>query len=727
MKKLKIELEHCYGIKKLNTELDFTEKESVFAIYAPNGLMKTSLANTFKDISERQESSDRIWKENETIRKITDENGSDLTPESIFVIEPYKEKYRSDRIFTLLANDDLRRQYEDIYKEIGEKADALIANLKNISGLKKDIKEELSKSITHDPNNFLIAISRVREEVESGTETPLGDVTYTDIFNPKVKLILEDPHFQEKINEYILKYDELLKQSTFFKKGVFTHNNAAAIAASLNKNGFFGASHSVYISIQGKKTEISSLEELEEAIEAEKNQILTNAELKKAFEKIDKQLNKNAESVKFRECLEENPAVLAELTNIDRLRQNLWIEYLTRSMEPFRELLSVHDESKSKLAEIVEKAKEESTKWADVIHIFNERFSVPFVVRIDNQEDVILKQETPTIAFNFLEDLDNPDSTAAKVEEDNLIEVLSNGEQRALYLLNIIFEVEARKKAGQQTLFIVDDIADSFDYKNKYAIVEYLKEMSEEPLFQKILLSHNFDFYRTVCGRLQLERENRMHASKENGKILLREEIYQRSDPFSDWRKNLTDNSKLIASIPFLRNLANFSGDDESREKLTSLLHIKDDTDQFKVSDLKILIEKILHDQGNLTLDRPNTIVKDLAYEVAENFAHDASETSSLEKKVAISIAIRLMAEEFMISKIDDDEFLRGIKNYQTTRLTKRFKEDYPSERKSIELLDQVNLMTPENIHLNSFMYEPILDMSAQHLKTLFKRVRGIQ
>jgi len=28
-----------------------------------------------------------------------------------------------------------------------------------------------------------------------------------------------------------------------------------------------------------------------------------------------------------------------------------------------------------------------------------------------------------------------------------------------------------------------------------------------------------------------------------------------------------------------------------------------------------------------------------------------------------------------------------------------------------------VVLMTPENIHLNSFMYEPIIDMSDEHLK----------
>ena len=34
--------------------------------------------------------------------------------------------------------------------------------------------------------------------------------------------------------------------------------------------------------------------------------------------------------------------------------------------------------------------------------------------------------------------------------------------------------------------------------------------------------------------------------------------------------------------------------------------------------------------------------------------------------------------------------------------------------------------MTPENIHLNSFMYEPILDMSDQHLRKLFQEVQAL-
>lgn len=34
--------------------------------------------------------------------------------------------------------------------------------------------------------------------------------------------------------------------------------------------------------------------------------------------------------------------------------------------------------------------------------------------------------------------------------------------------------------------------------------------------------------------------------------------------------------------------------------------------------------------------------------------------------------------------------------------------------------------MTPESIHLNSFMYEPILDMADDHLRKLYRRVSAL-
>jgi len=45
---------------------------------------------------------------------------------------------------------------------------------------------------------------------------------------------------------------------------------------------------------------------------------------------------------------------------------------------------------------------------------------------------------------------------------------------------------------------------------------------------------------------------------------------------------------------------------------------------------------------------------------------------------------------------------------------------------RSIEILDHVALITPVNIHLNAFMYEPIVDMSDDHLRALYKEVLAL-
>ncbi len=51
MKTLNIDLENCYGIKKLKQQLDFSQQRT-YAIYASNGLMKSSLAQTFQDVAD---------------------------------------------------------------------------------------------------------------------------------------------------------------------------------------------------------------------------------------------------------------------------------------------------------------------------------------------------------------------------------------------------------------------------------------------------------------------------------------------------------------------------------------------------------------------------------------------------------------------------------------------------------------------------------------------------
>ena len=719
--KLSVKLENCYGIHNLKHTFDFDDCSN-YIIYAPNGTMKSSFAQTFKDFSEGIESLDRIYPERLTKRELHTETGLPFSSNNIFVIEPYNRDYESQQVSTLLVNKELKRKYDEIYNNINEIKNSLLSKLKTLSGLKADeVEPFFSKDITQDSKSFFKAFTRVYAEVIEAKDTPLSAIKYSKIFNPKIINELEKEEFRNKLNDYIENYDRLLSSSTFFKKGVFNHNNASDIAKNLKENGFFQANHGVYINELGKKVEISNEKELEDIINREKDTILNDESLQKAFNSIDKILSKNKDVREFREYLENNKFIIPHLKNLNILKQDLWVSYLHIEKETYSLLFDTYQKAKHDLADIAEQAKKERTEWIDIIDIFNKRFTVPFIVTIENQEDVILKNDTPNVAFRFKDDIGNPQ----KVDKEQLLKTLSNGEKKALYLLNIIFEVEARKKQNQPTIFIIDDIADSFDYKNKYAIIEYLKEISNIEIFKQIILTHNFDFYRTISSRLEGKRGNHLQAVKSGENILIKETLYQ-NNPFLFWKKNLDKKEYLIASIPFLRNLAEYCGYTDEFNKLTSLLHIKEEISDITITDFENILHTLCIDKNNFHLPFTESYIKDIIFDTANNIEMETDEFMELEKKIVLSIAIRLKAEEFTINKIADPEFVQGITKNQTYHLVEKYKDKFPDEDENIKILDDVNLMTPENIHVNSFMYEPIIDMSNTHLKDLYAKVKKL-
>lgn len=489
MKSVTVDLKNCYGITSLRHKFNFSKKRQN-VVYAANGIMKSSLALTFKDVADGKLSCDRIHKDRETQRLIVSDDGSNITADSIFVVEPYNEAYKSNRMSTLLANSKLRERYDKVRQDIDAKKDALLASLGSAAGLKKGVEEALAADVTNDPNEFFNAIRRLKPEADEDAYAALADLKYAQIFSPKIAEQLKSESFRDDIESYMAVYDKLVSRSTFFKKGAFNHNNASDVAKSLKANGFFQAEHSVYVNNKDVRREIKTEHDLESIIQEEKDEILNDAELKAQFERIDKLLIKNVDMKDFRVYLTENDKLIPELANPDRLRQRLWVAYMALNADLLADAMDTYDRGREELEGIVEEARQEATRWGEVLDEFNGRFSVPFIVTMENQHDVILKADAPSIRFRFK----GHDGEEVPVNEIDLVRVLSNGEKRALYLLNIIFEVIARKEDAVETLFVFDDIADSFDYKNKYAIIEYLRDITDVDFFYQIILTHNYDF-----------------------------------------------------------------------------------------------------------------------------------------------------------------------------------------------------------------------------------------
>ena len=737
MEFLQCKLSNCYGIDALEHKFDFKEvKTNVFAIYARNGLMKTSFAKTFKMLQAGKQSEirDEIFNEEGQIEIITDQGA--LNKDSVFVIKSFENSYESNSISSLLVNEEIKANISELIILQG----SFLKKLEKASGVKVsrtsqgkiiyDLEPKLIKDLELTKDGLLLNLKKIRDSLAS-LEIDCEDILYTDIFDESVLKKISNEVFQDSIEEFCASYEEIYSSFSFLDKGNFTLSKLKNINKALDSNHFFVKKNKItldgdYIvnNIDELKTKIGEIEE----------------ELKKveAYAKIEKLLE-DSKGIVLRDVIENNPHIIPFL-KIDKLgffRKQLWISYIKKHIEIFQELENKYNLLEDKLGTV----NLEDTQWSRALRIFEERFTLPYKMSIQNYKSTIIGSSVPKIEFTFKK---NGKSVSLDRSRLDNIDVLSQGEKRALYLLNIIFDIEKLKNAGREIVFIIDDIADSFDYKNKYAIVEYLYEIAQNKNFYLLILSHNFDFYRTISSRLSLRGLSRLHTNIEGDKIVLTQEKYQLKSPFVPWKNN-PNLVNVLALIPFVRNIIEYTVKAYSENNdylfLTSLLHIKHETNNIIFNDLLDIYNRYLNiDTFESDIELEGKVCEALYKEADEVATGDCD----LEYKLLLAIAIRHKAERFMFDVLENrlepitwnvrrsehtgsfDELCNYLDNAnnQTRELYNVVKQFVSKE--IIEVLDEVNIMTPENIHLNSFMYEPLLDMDIQELLNLYSRVKAL-
>lgn len=115
----------------------------------------------------------------------------------------------------------------------------------------------------------------------------------------------------------------------------------------------------------------------------------------------------------------------------------------------------------------------------------------------------------------------------------------------------------------------------------------------------------------------------------------------------------------------------------------------------------------------------------DLLFNTANNLAINQCSSIKLENKITMAIAIRQHAERYMVYRINDDTKTDATPKDQTrwlrTQIT--FDRNNPDDAEREKIIDRVLIITSENIHINSFMYEPIIDVSLDELVNLYEDV----
>jgi hypothetical protein len=721
MQKVTVNLKNCYGIGEVSCAFDFN-RAPVHAVYAPNGFMKTSFARTLSDLSRNEDSRDQMFPTRVSVREVTDESGASLSAEHVLVVPPYEESYQPKNVSTLLVEASLKAEYEAAVAAVEQRKGALLGALKARSGLtgrtvtpESELCTTLGVPSLLDDVDALVALA-------ASADAGLASVEYSVLFSEKALQFLSSKDAMAQIANYVQHFDDLVSKSPILTTQ-FNHTQAGTLHKTLQDSRFFDAQHWLMLNNGNgdQPLEIRDATALRDRVDEEMSRVLADAKLRKSFEAFDKKISANVELRSLREYLHANQAILPLLADPVNLRRHVWGAYLASEKPLLDELHQQYSDSRSVIEKVISQAKAQATEWSEVVSTFNERFSVPFELRVENQADVILKDDAPRVAFVFRDDGDTKEVGTSK----ELLQALSQGERRALYLLNVIFELRARLKAGTPVLVVVDDIADSFDYRNKYAIIEYLQDVSRSGLFRLIILTHNFDFHRSVAGRLGIPRDNRRLAVRSGRTVSLVPEKYQKN-PLTHWQSDSSNPAKFLASIPFVRNLAEYCGRQDVFDALTEVLHLKAGTLTMTLADLDTQYQKVIHNYSPPGVPCRTTLVADLLRGTAASIASATAEHVELEEKLVLSMAIRLIAEQHMIDALADPTFVGSITKDQTQRLLQEYRSRFPGNRDQLCVLGQVQLMTPENIHLNSFMFEPILDLGIVHLRQLHADVAAL-
>lgn len=735
MNKINLSLDHCFGITKLSQELTF-EGENAVLIYAPNGLMKTSFAKALQLYG--QGKADKLKDVVADIAgsiDIKDEHGNVVLPSSIYVSnceEPDSETPKN--ITSFLADSVLKQQYDDILKNLSDKQKALFKDISDHARSTDIVSEFVRTFCEGKPSLFYSKFEEVMTEVV-GNEV-CYNFKYNSIFDKdgKVKAFIDANH--KALKDYSDKYQTILQSSKLFKQKngkTFGTYQASELSKSVADNAFFEVSHKIVLG--DNKTTIDSSASLVNLISDELSGILNDSSVKKAFEKIDKKASTNESLRQFKEIIENQPDLVDKLLDYDNFHKEVWKGYFTKFKDKADELLLAYQEAKPTLDSVLKQAASQRSAWEKTISIFNRRFSVPFEVKIKNQTDLLLNEEAAALSFEY------STQVGQKIVESKVLEeiVLSKGELRAFYTLQLLFAIEKMKHdGGQEHILVFDDVSDSFDYKNKYAIVEYLCDLKDDTRFKMIILTHNFDFYRTISSRLRVKRNSTYMAYKDaNDEIKFHQAEYLK-EPFKLIKSKADKPEFFIALIPLVRNLIEYSKDistDPSKSeylKLTSCLHVKTETASLTVNDVAQIVRNNV-DVHDLPIANVDCNIKEYIYDTVETLcSQPILDEIYIENKIVFAAAIRLKAEDYMISKLkqvmpieDFNIFYNRITSNQTSALTKKFDELCAPTNDIQLLVKEVNLITPENIHLNSFMFEPLIDMSVWRLKKLYQDTKA--
>lgn len=697
MQEIKInKLENAYGIKKMIVSVDNSNKLFQDIIYSRNGVFKTSFSTCLYELSNGNEENikDRITDTSATIKlEIVNDGVSTNNFENKFIVfsrEIYQKHHKklSDYGKELELLTINQKDKETVEKLITGATEEPLIELKIKS---KEIGLDFEKTIDllgSKDLSYLDNIIYILKSIDEAPTVQITQVNFKKIFQKSYDFI-DSENFKIQVSNYIDIVNKRVKEELFDEK--FDENNCLLFLNALKKEGFLNRDKKRGLIIQNK--EYYDFTEVEKLFKETIKKIADDPKVLEINKELLKTIGNSVEANNIKKEIVDNPILVKELSFGKKNLVRIALKNLGVKTKYWLELLQ---KTKTELTEILFQVKDKKSYFEEAIDIYKKRFHPVFDIDLVNRQESMLGLEVPYIVFKHKS---NP---TYELDEDKLYDILSSGEKTTLNIIKFIVEYISNQK--NNPIIILDDIVETFDYSNRYAFIEYINDMVSKGV-TLIVLTHNFEFYKTLSSRVRLRK---LVASVDKKGVV----YIQKNKNISKNMENILDISNeemLYFAIPYLREAKTILQEDTSL--LTSCLHYKANTKSIRIKDILSFFPKknLVIDEDKLYLDG----LKEQANKMKDFDEYDIA------KKTILSICCRVFLEEKIID--NNINITEGINCNQFAYLKERYKDELNDD--VVQLMDKVQLATPEFIHGNVFMYEPLVDIDGKYLKEIYKEV----
>ena len=699
-------MKNAYGIKNLNVNYKGDKILYQSLIYSSNGTFKTSFSRALYNLSngKKEEIIDRITGASSQIEiEFLDENDKYVTNDTtkkfiVFSRELYEDENdiisNRNQDISLLTTDKEKRA--KLNKLMNDSLYIIIGSLNNKlkkAGLNAEKSIELLSGKTAEELD-INDLQNIIEAVEATEEKDISLVNLKKLFQKPYDPIDND-NFAESAKNYIDIFNKRLNEELFDEN--FNDGNCLQVVDDLKKNYYLSKEKNRGIVLKGKPyydyDEIRNL-----FIESIKN-ISDEPSVLAANRELMKSMGSSIEATALKKEFKNNPMLINQLSL--GKREIIKIALKKQQLET-EEFLKIIKKTKEEYKKIIEDALTKKSEFEKAVDIYMNRFNPIFEITIDNKAESILGENVPVLAFKHK----NQDDVV--LSELELRKILSSGEKTALNIINFIVEYEVNK--NNSPILVLDDLVETFDYANRFAFIEYINDLINDNV-SVIILTHNYEFYKNLSSRIK--KLDKLSAYSTRGNVYIEENGALTKNMEKVFEiKNIEG---LIFAIPYLREIKTMTKSNTAI--LNDCLHYKKDTQFITIGKIKnefIGIDTVEYNE-NL-----NSNYLDVLYSLADNV--NVGNYYDILSKTILSMACRLKIEQKIIG--NNFQLIENITENQLFNIKNMYEQDLTDD--VLKLIDRVQISTPEFIHCNAFMYEPLVDIKGDYLKEIYEDVKKL-